>query len=286
VATFVNPFGWRLHFHIYQYLNDRYLMNRIAEFHSPDFHGWAQRCFGILLVLTLLAVISRRRSIRLSHLLVVLLAVYTGLLSSRNPPVSSMLLALVIGPVLWESFSSWATHPGASIWIRRSVSRIVEFSDRMGAQELQLQGHIWPVVGTVAALAICFQGGWLGSHQIIHARFDPNRIPVAAVDCLEKQPNVDPIFSIDSWGGYLIYRLYPRRQVVVDDRHDLYGSDRFREVLILLQGEPGWRGILEEWQIRTALLPAGSTLDNLLRELPQEWRVAYEDRVAVVFEKK
>ncbi len=29
IATFVNPFGWRLHSHIYSYLADRYLMSRI-----------------------------------------------------------------------------------------------------------------------------------------------------------------------------------------------------------------------------------------------------------------
>ena len=40
VATLVNPFGWRLHAHIYRYLGDRYLMNHIDEFRSPDFHGW------------------------------------------------------------------------------------------------------------------------------------------------------------------------------------------------------------------------------------------------------
>jgi len=44
--------------------------------------------------------------------------------------------------------------------------------------------------------------------------------------------------------------------------------------------------MMQEWQIRTALLPADSTLTNLLRELPQEWRVTYEDKIAVVFEKR
>lgn len=285
-ATLVNPFGWRLHEHIYRYLGDRYLMNRIAEFRSPDFHGWAQRCFGIILLLTLVALAGHRRSVRLSHLLVVLLAVYAGLLSARNLPVSSMLLALITGPILWGNFVSLAAKPGAWGWMRSRASRIVEFSDRMGAQELELRGHIWPIVCAAGALAICLQGGWLGSRQVIHAEFDSKKVPVAAADYLEKEPGTEPVFSTDSWGGYLIYRLYPRRQVVVDDRHDLYGSDRVREVLILMQGEPGWRSVLEKWHIRTVLLPVDSTLVNLLRELPQDWRVTYEDKVAVVFERR
>ena len=306
VATLVNPFGWRLHAHIYRYLGDRYLMNHIDEFQSPDFHGWAQRCFAVILVLALIAfagnhlsgnpVSNNRSKLRLSHLLVVLLAVYAAFYSSRNLPVSSMLLVLVAGPILWGNFASLADRPGAWQWLRNCAARISQFSDRMGAQEIELRGHLWPVISVAFAFAICLQGGWLGPRQLIHAQFDPQKMPVAAVTFLQKefqgkQPSAEPVFSTDAWGGYLIYRMnpgrmYPERKVVVDDRHDLYCSDRIRQYLVLTQAEPGWQSVLEQWQIRTALLPTDSTLANLLRELPQDWRVAYEDKVAVVFERR
>lgn len=296
VATFVNPFGWRLHAHIYRYLGDRYLMDRIDEFRSPDFHGWAERSFAVILVLTLIAFASNRLSgnrskPRLSHLLVVLLAVYAGFYSSRNLPVSSMLLVLIVGPELWENFAALADKPGAWQWVRNCSARISSVSDRMGAQELELRGHLWPVVSVALALAICLRGGELGSRRLIHAQFDPQKVPVAAVTFLQKkfagkQPSAQPVFSTDSWGGYLIYRLWPERKVVVDDRHDLYGSGRVRQLIILTQAEPGWQSVLKEWQIQTALLPTGSTLANLLRELPRDWRITYEDRVAVVFERQ
>ena len=291
VATLVNPFGWWLHAHIYRYLSNRYLMNRIDEFKSPDFHGWAQRCFVVILVLVLIAFAGHRKKLSLSHLLVLLLAVYAGFYSSRNLPVSSMLLVLVAGPMLWENFTSLADKPGAWRWVRNCTARISSFSDRMGAQEMQLRGHLWPVVSAALGFAICLQGGWLGSRQLIHARFDSQKVPVAAVTFLQtefegKQPSAEPVFSTDAWGGYLIYRMNPGRKVVVDDRHDLYGSGRIRQYLILTQAEPGWQSVLEQWQIRTALLPTDSTLANLLRELPRDWRVAYEDKVAVVFERR
>jgi hypothetical protein len=326
MATLVNPFGWRLHAHIYHYLGDRYLMNRIDEFRSPDFHGWAERCFAVILALMLVALAGRhfsdnrlsgnrpsvnRGRLPLSHLLVVLLAVYAGFYSSRNLPVSSMLLVLVAGPILWGIYVSLADKPGAWQWVRNGAARISQFSDRMGAQEVELRGHLWPVVSVSLAFAICLQGGWLGSRQLIHAQFDPKKVPVAAVNFLQQefrgeQASREPVFSTDAWGGYLIYRMnpgrmnpgrmnpgrmnpgrmYPDRKVVVDDRHDLYGSGRIRQYLILTQAEPGWQSVLKEWQIRTALLPADSTLANLLRELPREWRVAYEDKVAVVFERR
>jgi hypothetical protein len=290
VATLVNPFGWRLHVHIYRYLSDRYLMNRIDEFQSPDFHGWAQRCFAIILLLVLVACAGNRlsgdRKLRLSDLFVVLLAAYAGFYSSRNLPVSSMLLVLIAGPILWENFTSLADQPGAWQWVRNGAARISNFSDRMGTLEMQLRGHLWPVISVAFALAVCLQGGWLGSRHLMQAQFDSKKMPVAAVTFLQKESPEEPVFSTDAWGGYLIYRMYPERKVVIDDRHDLYGSDRICQYLILTQAEPRWQSVLEKWQIRTALLPADSTLANLLRELPQDWQVVYEDNVAVVFEKR
>src|ERR1700676_4244521 len=61
-------------------------------------------------------------------------------------------------------------------------------------------------------------------------------------------------------------------RVFIVDRPELYGSGRVRQYLILTQAEPGLQRVLEQWQIRTALLPTDSTLANLLRELPRDWR--------------
>jgi hypothetical protein len=299
-ATLVNPFGWRLHWHIYRYLSDRYLMNRIDEFRSPNFHGWSERSFAIILMLVLIAFagnrVANRGKLCLSHLLIVLFAIYMAFYSSRNLPVSSMLLVLMAGPILWRNFAALADQPSAWSLLRGIAPRISGFSDRMGAQEMQLRGHLWPAVAVAFALAVCLQGGWLGPRQVIHAAFNPQKMPVAAVTFLQNEAQakahgaepvlLPPVFSTDAWGGYLIYRMYPARKVVVDDRHDLYESSRIRQYLILTQGETGWQGVLQGWQIRTALLPADSTLSNLLRELPREWRVVYEDSVAVIFERR
>src|SRR5271166_196200 len=161
LATLVNPFGWRLHAHIYRYLSDRYLMDRIEEFRSPDFHGWAERSFAVILLLALIAFWGNRGKLCLGHLLVVLLAAYTAFYSSRNIPVSSMLLVLIAGPILWQNLASLANRPRAWQWVRKGATRIVEFSDRMGAQEMELRCHAWPIFSVVLAFAICLHGGLL-----------------------------------------------------------------------------------------------------------------------------
>jgi hypothetical protein len=285
LASVANPYGVRLHEHIYRYLGDRYLMNRIAEFRSPDFHGWAQRCFVLILVLVLIAAGSGRK-IRLSNWVVILLMAYAGVYSSRNIPLASMLLVLIVGPSLWESAAGLALPPGAWGLLRRWAGKMSEFAARAAEQEFELRGHLWALAGVIAALAVCLAGGRVGGQQVVHAEFDAKHLPAGAVEYLQHEQSTEPVFGPDQWGGYLIYRLYPQRKVVIDDRHDLYGSDRFREYLVLIQAEPGWRDVLEKWQIQTVVMQSDSTLVSLLKMIPQEWQTVYEDQVAVVIEKK
>lgn len=286
IATFVNPYGWRLHEHIYRYLGDRYLMDKIAEFRSPDFHGWGQRCFVVILVLVLIAAAGSRQRMRLSHWLVVLFAAWSGVYAVRNLPVSAMLLALIAGPMLWEGVAGLGEKTLAWGLVRRSAVWLSEFSQRSSAQEFRLRGHLWPVLGVIAALTICLHGGRLGSQAVIHHEFDGEHFPSHALEYLAREGNSDPIFGPDQWGGYFIYSLYPKRLVMIDDRHDLYGSDRFRDYLVLIQAEPGWKDVLKKWPIKTFVLPADSTLANLLGQLPDEWTRVYEDKGAVVIEKR
>ena len=59
-------------------------------------------------------------------------------------------------------------------------------------------------------------------------------MPVAAVDHLQTMGISDPALTPDSWGGYVIYRLYPRNKIVLDDRHDfLHRGDRAIDVALL-----------------------------------------------------
>ena len=166
-ATFVNPYGWKLHAHIYSYLSNRFLMDHIDEFQSPNFHGIAQKCFLALLLIAVAALAARGRKLRLSEILLVLFAVYAGLYASRNIPVSSMLLVLHCRAAVAFARESWG------------------FVQRMSAVDSRLRGHLWPVFATAAVLLIAANGGRVGSSQWMDAHFDAKRMPVEAVNFLE-----------------------------------------------------------------------------------------------------
>ena len=280
LATLVNPYGFQLHVHICRYLTNRFLMDHINEFQSPNFHYVAQKCFAGLLLLTLLALASKRREAtpaRVSQALVIIFAVYSGLYASRNIPVSSLLLILVIGPWLSEAMERFADRPLA---VRGFSS--MRFMQRMEAIEFSLRGHLWPIALIVLTCWTAAHGGKLGARTLMDAHFDAKRFPVAAADYLEERSVPGPLVSPDDWGGYLIYRLYPRVRMVIDDRHDFYGEQFLKSYLKMVHVEPGWQDFLQQHQAHCVVVPKESALANILAETGG-WQAIYSDDVATVF---
>ena len=157
-----------------------------------------------------------------------------------------------------------------------------EFSQRMAAVETGLRGHLWAVLAMVATLGIVASGGRVGSSVWMDAHFNPKRMPVQAVNFLEERQVSGAILSPDYWGGYLIYRLYPRVRVVVDDRHDLYGAEFFKSYLKTMRVERGWEQFLQAHESSVVLLPRDAALANVLAE-SKGWKQIYADDVAVAF---
>jgi hypothetical protein len=282
LATFVNPYGYKLHLHIYQYLSDRFLMNHVSEFRSPDFHGVAQQCFAVLLLVTIAALTSARHKPQAARLLVILLAAYSGLYASRNLPVSSILLTLIVAPLLSETIEKVDADADLAPWLRGLFSWLHRFSLRMEKLELGFHGHLWLVIACTVGLWACLHGGKLGSVQLIHAYFDDKRFPVEAVDVIAKRDIRAPIFCPDQWGGYLIYRLYPETKVLVDDRHDLYGDQFFKNYLKVVFIQPGWSDVLEKEHVDWVLVERNSSLGTMLG-LTSGWTLVHEDGTAVLF---
>jgi hypothetical protein len=269
LASLLNPYGWNLYGHAYAYLSNRFLMDHIDEFRSPDFHGVAQKSFLALLLIALAALTARGRELRLSGVLTVLFAVYAGLYASRNIPVSSILLVMVAGPL-------------------SVVPLARRFSARMAAVESNLRGHAWPIIMIALTLLIAANGGRAASAKLMDAHFGPQRMPVAAVDFLQRDylPHSSirgPVLGPDYWGGYFIYRMYPKAQVVVDDRHDLYGEEFFKSYLKMVRLEPGWEEFLRDHPAGYAVLPREAALTSMLLA-NSKWKQVYGDDVAVVFE--
>ncbi|HWF92127.1 MAG TPA: hypothetical protein VN684_07570 [Terriglobales bacterium] len=286
LVTFINPYGYRLHLHIYSYLSNRWLIDHIEEFQSPNFHGWAQQAFVLLVLLAIVTLAAAPKKLDLARILVLLFAVYSGFYAARDLPTSCMLLTLILAPVFSQvvtlnrlAASSLAAKISAFLIRSRS------FTERMGAFEFRLRWHLWPAIAVLCGVVLCAHAGGFGSSQLMDAHFDSSRFPVESSNFIANQKISGPVFAPDSWGGYLIYRLAPATRVFVDDRHDLYGDKFLQDYVKVVSVSPEWQTILEREHLHWVLAPRGSTLANILGQTAS-WKLVHEDQASLLFEQK
>jgi hypothetical protein len=282
IATFINPYGYKLWLHIHEYLGSRFYMNNIQEFLSPNFHGAAEKFFAALLLLSLLGLAVNRSRLRASQLLVILFSVYFGLYAARNIPIASILLVLTASPLLAGAVEQGSAAEELAPRARNLFLRWKNFAARTAATELRLSGHVLPLVAVVLTFVVCLNGGRLGARPLMLAHFDGKRFPMAASNLLAAQGIRSQVFNPDYWGGYLIYRLGPNYKVFMDDRHDFYGEPFVRDYIKVKRIQPGWQEVLDKNKVNWVLVPPDWTLANALKELPQ-WRVLYDDHHAILF---
>jgi len=91
----------------------------------------------------------------------------------------------------------------------------------------------------------------------------PHRFPEAAANWLEQRPGIGPLYNELAHGGYLLWRLYPPRQVFLDGRMELE-PNLLREIEAARSGAETWQKFLRQRGAAGAL-------------------VRYEDRLRPVF---
>jgi hypothetical protein len=275
LTSLLNPFGYKLHVHVYQYLSSRFLMQHIEEFRSPDFRHLQAQSFLLLLALTVVGIVLVKAQLSWAEWLVTAFCVFTGFWAARNLPTSSMLLTIVVAPLLSRARQGKAFLK----WRRFALSQ-----QRLRTIEMHFRGHLWPLVLVVVTSAVCLNHGNVFGRKVLDAHFSPERFPVHAVDFLIDHGNREPIFSLDSYGGYLIYRLYPKVKVFIDDRHDFFGEAYLAKYLKVLHAEPGWQTVLDEAHANVVVVPTKSKISDALGQ-NGEWKMQFSDATATIFQR-
>ncbi len=275
LASLLNPYGWRLHAHLREYLTNRELLARVAEFQSFNFH--ADGAFQILAGLGLAALggLLALGQKRLAHFLLAAALLAGALRSARGLPVAALVLLPLANGAITVALRE---ARGLRQAVRRRLDAFLDYSDRLRALETRLNGFALVPLAALAA------GVWLGSPAVAaRTGFPPEEFPVAAAAALERLPETIRLLAPDKYGGYLIYRFHGRRKVFFDGRSDFYGSDFMKRYVRLVEVRPEWRKILESFEFSHALLPRDYSLGAALES--EGWRRLYADRTAVLLER-
>jgi hypothetical protein len=108
-----------------------------------------------------------------------------------------------------------------------------------------------------------------------------DEFPVAAVEYVKRQGLKGPLYNDWNWGGFLIWSL-PEVPVYVDSRTNLPGDEILERSIAVWSGAPDWASDPALAGARLIIANPNNALTSLFRFDPR-FRVAYEDRVAMVF---
>jgi hypothetical protein len=276
-ASLVNPYGWRLHVHLFEYLRDPYASQHIAEFFSLSFHHPAAIFFEALLLLSAASVFWYGSQGRFTESLLLLVFAHAGLLAARNIP----LFAIVATPLVAEAVGAWLQrlpHLEVAGWLRRAGARFNEIAAQTTATDSLPRLHVVSAAGFALIAAILFAPA---PPKRFRAEYDPKSYPAGAIETLRRDPSAR-IFTHDEWGDYLIWRLYPKGKVFVDGRSDFYGDDFENKYIDVLNVKYDWQQTLDSFGVNTILLPPSAPLTGVLKE-SSRWRTVYDDGVALIF---
>jgi hypothetical protein len=267
LVSLINPIGYKLLVFPFHLTADQFVMDRVAEFLSPNFHEVLPFKYMFLAMLVSLALArSPLNSIQLG---VLALLSYMALYSVRH--VS--LYAILVAPILLNSSKNIANYlPGS--WLKAYHQR----NANLATVEQNLSAWLWPSAAILLPCVLALTGQ-------LHYEFNRKIFPVAAVNFLQRENISGNMFNNDEFGDYMIFSIWPKYRVFMDGRSDMYGEKYGSAYLKVANALPGWKEILAQYKIDWIIVETRSSLTSILIE-QNDWQAIYSDQIATIFLKK
>ena len=271
-STLLNPYGIGLHLHSLKHLGSSEMMRATLEFRSPDFHSLGGQVFLGILLLALAAVGARRSRLSAPTLLIFLATVALSLNSRRYIALFGLMTLPLLALELTSDWERWVPR------VLRDPGRALAEGDRLARRG----GVALVLTGLLFGLAMLPREGY--AKQYIASDFDARVFPVDAVKFARTARVTGRLYNDYKWGGYLTL-AWPEQRVFIDGLADFYGIRIFRDYLHVAGLKPGWRDVVDRWNIDLVLLPADSSVVAELVRDPA-WHELYRDDVAVLLQLK
>jgi hypothetical protein len=266
LMSLVNPYGYHILLFPLRLVSDKFIMDYIGEFMSPNFHDTLPYRYLLFLTIGIFALSGSRANI--IELTLIVLFTHMSLYSARYIP----LFAVIVSPILLRHADAWLESADGKI-ARYLKTR----AEHISPLDSSAKGHLWTIgAGILVFIAL--------ANGRIHFEFDDKVNPVAAVRFLKRENLKGNMFNNDTFGDYLIYAAWPQYRVFVDGRSDMYGASRMKDYDKAMRPTPEWETVLEKYAISWVFDYTHSRLSTLLLS-SQDWQLIYADKVAHIFMK-
>lgn len=282
-ASFINPYGLKLIPHIVDtYVSKSLIVDNTNEFMSPNFHDNTVKLYELCVILLIVVLSFSRRRFNFIQIGLIIFWFHMSLFSSRNIPLFLIIITPIIGEYLNDILNQLQNRMDIKEWIKKIIERFFLISKRFHNLEPGTNSPLYFVMSVVVVVLLCLNGGRVWNRNILSAQFDNKRFPVDAASFIEANQIHGKMFNEFTWGGYLIYRLYPRQKVFIDGRADMYGEPFVKDYIEVIRAGTNWSSVLEKNDINWAILPTSSPIATVLFA-DNGWKYIYRDDVAAIF---
>jgi hypothetical protein len=231
----------------------------------PELTGLAKALSVAIVALPAAAMAMNFRRVRGSDLLIFGAFLFLGFASQRN----LALFAVVVVPITVRNLNAFLDA-------RPQVERVL-----LGrASHVLAVLLLFVVAGDLARGSFFFRLGvfrepGFGVMEMLY--------PIGAADWIDAQRPRGPICHHSADGGYLIWRLYPDYQVMLDGRLEVYGPEKVNE--LGYEGASAFRKLDRKIRCGVVLVHYGEFHTGMLGALHRSpgWKLAFVDGVAAVF---
>jgi hypothetical protein len=251
-------------------LNNRssFILSRTAETMPPNLTTFPVFPFTILLALTVILFLLNYRILAASHVFLLAGLGLTSLLMARTIPLFVIACAPIASELTKASLTRW------KVWD--------QIEERFSGFGRQSQWHVISLAVLFLTVTF-FANHYFNKNQTIF-QFNRQVFPVQAVDWLEIHPQSGRMFNEFNWGGYILYRMWPRQLVFLDSQSDFYGEALMKDYEQVTSTRGDWEILLGKYQVDWAIIPAEWPLAKELKT--QGWEMVYQDQTAIILVSK
>ncbi|NWF98686.1 MAG: tetratricopeptide repeat protein [Nitrospirae bacterium] len=266
-ASLISPYFIKQYFFGAQFLSDPWFKQEILELQSPEWYikKWLFIGSGIVILTFLI----NWRNFSVINLLMIIPFAFLSFTAKRF----LLLYAIVAGPIVIRNLSSFLR---GKAWDKFTNTKIITAFTILWISGFTLIGI---VKGTP------FDGG----RKIFGIGVEYKHVPEGALQYLDKNGIYGRVFNIYEWGGYIIWRDFPKRTVFVDPRGYLPAG--LNEKINLAMGRPYLLDALENKYgfnvVLTGYPEVSTSIENIdMALLHPGWALVYWDDRALVYLRK
>lgn len=265
LLTLINPNGLTPYIYPFHVLKNSGAMTSTVEWTPPDFNEWTGRALLVLWGFAIIGLISHRRP-TLRDLAYVAIFGIAALRSQRHAVLFSLAAA---GPI-----AIWLAHIINKTSVRLSNWRL----DR------PLKWSVWTVLSILVAVLFIWRISDAQGKRPFDYMNTSEVFPAAACDFLQTSNLTGPMYNDYNYGGYLIWRLWPKHRVFVDSRQEPFLNGTFEEERTATNClEPdAWKRVFAKHKINFAILQPEVVLAEEIQKSP-DWVCVYADDKAMIF---